>query len=70
MRTIKELLQLMLENKPIYINGLCTWIYYLQGNKKLTSQEYYLLFWYMRENKATDGRENKGYWWDFNQEGW
>jgi hypothetical protein len=49
-RSIKELLQLMLDNQNIFSLGLCYWATNMYGHKKISKEEYYLLSNYIRKN--------------------
>ena len=51
MRTIKELLQLMLDNKVLFKTGLCFWLVSLKANELITDKEYDLLNEYIENNK-------------------
>lgn len=50
-RTIKELLQLMLEHQELFNDGLCNWKSSLMHKSLISLEEYYVLKYYMRENK-------------------
>jgi len=51
MRNIKELLQVMLDNKHLFRNGLCTWAYDLYIKDTITLQEYHSLVKYIDNNR-------------------
>ncbi len=51
MRTIKELLQLMLDNKQMFYDGLCSWKNELHFRGLITSEELSLLYKYIANNK-------------------
>jgi hypothetical protein len=48
-RSIKELLQLMLDNQDLFYDGLCFWAANLLF-KKISREEYCLLIIYIRKN--------------------
>lgn len=50
-RTIHELLQVMLDNKKYFENGLCHWNYYLYWYDVITHEEKILLNHYIENNK-------------------
>lgn len=70
MRSIKELLQLMLDSKYLFKLGLCTWNYYLWDNNLINNKEYFLINKYIRRNrpskwsgiKAFINRNSDWYW--------
>lgn len=71
MRTIKELLQVMLDNQKYFTLGLCSWAKDLLYSKKLINiQEFYQLYNYVEKNRpskfssisAFKNRENDYYW--------
>lgn len=51
MRNIKELLQVMLDNKHLFRNGLCIWAYDLYIKDTITLQEYRSLTRYIDNNR-------------------
>ena len=51
MRTIKELLQLMLDNKHLFQCGLCHWLTELFIYKLISRDERIFLLNYIKENK-------------------
>jgi hypothetical protein len=51
MRDIKQLLQIMLDNKHLFESGLCDWTTCLWGNKLITDDESDLLYKLIKENK-------------------
>ena len=53
MRTIKELLELMLENKQFFKDGLCVWSESMYFKKIITPFEYRRLMDYIDSNKPT-----------------
>lgn len=68
MRTIKELLELMLENKHLFISGLCYWNYWILNNEKISGDEYCELRDYIEKNKPITWynlviHRNGSYWW-------
>jgi hypothetical protein len=48
-RSIKELLQLMLDNQDLFYDGLCFWAANLMFGK-ISKEEYYLLNIYIKKN--------------------
>mgnify|MGYP003640951016 CR=1 FL=1 len=70
MRTIKQLLQVMLDNKDLFNSGLCHWIDQLWFRSKINDDESRLLGKYIRENKPSKfssidawcSRNNHYYW--------
>jgi hypothetical protein len=53
MRTIKELLQVMLENKDLFFSGLCSWATNLVMRCKITDDEYDELLFYIKNNRPS-----------------
>ena len=53
MRTIKELLQVMLDNQQLFEEGLCKWIIRLFHNKLITATEFCHLTFYVRGNRPS-----------------
>jgi len=51
MRNVKELLELMLENKTLFSSGLCNWAHNLYYYNKITLNEYNLLDRYIASNR-------------------
>ncbi len=51
MRTNKELLELMLENQQDFHTGLCQWILSMFMRDRITTDEYYELKDYLKQNK-------------------
>jgi len=51
MRTIKEILEIMLENKHLFGSGLCNWNAMMYDNKKISHAEYRELRDYIKKNK-------------------
>lgn len=51
MRTIKELLQIMLDNPQHFETGLCRWANYLYSGELITSEEYRVLRNYIKTNE-------------------
>ncbi len=51
MRTIKELLQIMLDNPQHFDYGLCRWAVNLYCGELITSEEYWILRNYIKVNK-------------------
>jgi hypothetical protein len=50
-RTIKELLQLMLEHQELFRKGLCMWVGDLCWDKYITSKESDILDKYIQKNR-------------------
>ena len=53
MRTIKELLQVMLDNKGEFECGLCNWVTKIFHKGKIDIDEYDLLTCYIEENRPS-----------------
>lgn len=53
MRTIKELLELTLDNKDLFRSGLCIWNLYLRLTHKINEEEYCLLQKYIYNNRPS-----------------
>jgi len=73
MRTIKELLELMLEHQDLFHKGLCNWVYQLNYKKLITNKEYLELRLYIQRNRpfvfsSKEALRNYGtdYFWDWN----
>jgi len=67
-RTIKELLQLMLDNKHLFERGLCYFKDSLYSDNLITFEEYFLLEDYIKNNKPKRTWYNfilkdSNYWW-------
>ncbi len=60
MRTIKELLQVMLDNQP-YTAGLCHWISRLAQLDIITTEEFWELSYYIRLNRPSRYSSLKAY---------
>ena len=52
-KTIKELLQLMLEHQELFDEGLCNWKSSLMHKSLISLEEYFMLKNYIRENKPS-----------------
>ncbi len=52
-RTIKELLQLMLEHQDLFVDGLCNWRNSLMYTDIISLEEYYVLKYYIKKNKPS-----------------
>ena len=65
MRNTKELLELMLEHKGLFHDGLCHWALYLYDDDLITRAEYRLLRKHIKKNKP----ENAGrhYYWNYGE---
>jgi hypothetical protein len=70
MRTIKELLQIMLDNRDLFVCGLCYWSTNLVIHNKITTGEYAELKTYIQNNRPSPysslnaflWRDNGYYW--------
>lgn len=66
-RSIEELLQVLLENKTLFKEGLCKWIYKLYDNYIISYEERILLQKYLSENRPGRcfnlGGTYKGFFW-------
>ena len=51
MRSIKELLQIMLDNENLFECGLCSWTARLFFSGKITNDEHHFLYYYIRDNR-------------------
>ncbi len=51
MRTIKELLTIMLENKGLFSTGLCLWACDVAHRGLINPEEYYVIVVYIKANK-------------------
>jgi hypothetical protein len=72
MRTIKELLQLMLDNKHFFQAGLCNWAANLRYYDIINIEEHYIMHQYIRDNRpfllsSIDAfkHRNKAFYWEF-----
>lgn len=52
-RTIRELLQIMLDNQQLFKTGLCSWISLLEFEGLITSYEYWRLIYYINKNRPS-----------------
>lgn len=57
MRTIKELLQLMIENKDMFFDGLCCYIDNLYLSHIIDFDEYKSLYNFIRENRPNQDKD-------------
>jgi hypothetical protein len=53
MRSIKELLELMLKNEQGFFSGLCSWVNYLYSSKIINLEEKLLLIRYIENNRPS-----------------
>lgn len=53
MRTIKQLLEVMLEHQELFENGLCAWSRNLTYEQIITIDERIIIWTYIRENKPS-----------------
>lgn len=56
MRTIKELLQVMLDNKHLFKSGLCCWVDLLWAYDLINYKEHVILSEYINENIPIIGK--------------
>ena len=70
-RTIKELLQLMLEHQELFVSGLCQWTYALEYRYLITSDEQMTLRYFINHNRpskyssiAAYKNKNLNYYWE------
>jgi len=61
MRTIKELLIVMLEHKEFFIAGLCAWANSLYNNKLINASEVAVLLKYIHHNRPKWYQKGLGY---------
>lgn len=71
MRSIKELLEILLENQNYFYAGLCGFVSGLQYSDKITWEERWLLLNYIRDNRPSKWssfsafkNRNSGYYWE------
>jgi len=67
-KTIKQLLQVLLDNQEYFRSGLCNWIHRLFDYNLLTHSESLILFEYINKNKPVFTwymlfHYNSSYWW-------
>ena len=62
-RSIKELLQLMLDNKQFFENGLCIWCINLSIYRLINIKESILLKEYIKSNPKKGFTNQQVYWW-------
>lgn len=60
-RSVKELLEFMLEHQGLFYSGLCSWIYSMRNKSLISDKEYCLLRDFIRANNP---KNEKGYWWE------
>lgn len=65
MRTIDELLKIMIDNIDMLDSGLCLLIWELHMDKLMTDKEYRFLMSYIFEHSPNN--INCGYWWPVSQ---
>lgn len=66
MRSIKELLQLMLDNQESFDKGLCHWVKYMYIDGLISNKEFMLLSSYIDINPPfiyKIYRRHRGYYW-------
>jgi hypothetical protein len=69
-RSIKELLQVMLDNQDLFDSGLCRWNLLLRGSGNISIDEHIMLIDYIHDNRpsmwssvyAFKNRNNAYYW--------
>ena len=73
MRSIKELLELMMDTQGIYLHGLCYWVDRLYMSVIINSQERTILIKYIENNRPSKWsslsafkNRNKAYYWKRN----
>lgn len=71
MRSIKELLEVMLENQNLFQTGLCLWARYLLDKHVITISEYDCLDCYIKKNRpfilsslSAFNHRNRTFYWD------
>ncbi|HMT03712.1 MAG TPA: hypothetical protein PKD00_10535 [Burkholderiales bacterium] len=52
-RSIKELLQLMLDNQDYFIIGMCNWIHNLLEDNLINKEEHRILYRYIQSNRPS-----------------
>ena len=62
MRTTKELLELMLENKQLFRTGLCALIGDMFCDDIISHHEYSHIYKYITGNRAGNARSYSAYW--------
>jgi hypothetical protein len=72
MRTIKELLQVMLDNQKYFHGGLCYWVYMLYQYNLITEGEFVIITNYITVNRPSKYssidafiKRNSAYYWPF-----
>ena len=66
-RSIKELLQLMLDNQHCFDEGLCKWVSNLYHFEIITLTESFMLFNYIRYNRPSMFSSFEGFKWRFSR---
>jgi hypothetical protein len=66
MRSIKELLQIMLDNQQLFEGGLCIWALNLRINYIITFEEKEIILKYIIKNDVNKRYKETGYWWKSN----
>jgi hypothetical protein len=69
-RSIKELLQLMLDNQHCFDEGLCKWASKLYPVGIITLAEFFILLNYIRANKPSMFSSFEGFKWRFRKYYW
>ena len=52
-RSVKELLEVMLNNKKLFAGGLCSWVWFLYYYDVINLEEYMRLDVYIQENRPS-----------------
>jgi hypothetical protein len=66
-RSIKELLQLMLDNQHCFDEGLCKWASKLYPVRIITLTEFFILLNYIRDNRPSMFSSFEGFKWSFSR---
>jgi hypothetical protein len=71
MRSIKELLEIMLNNQQEFSHGLCNWVFNLRFEKIINHYESSLLMKYIKDNRPNKlssliafVNSNRGFYWE------
>lgn len=66
MRTIRELLKIMLDNQELFQTGLCGWCHKLYFKDIITKDEYYIIrnYIYKYPTKRYKTAANSSYYWE------
>lgn len=66
-RTIKELLQVMLDNQDLFYNGLCGWCISLCKRDFINYQEHHVLNKFIIKNRITNTLSIQDFWYKQNK---